>query len=304
MSKVSVVLPTYNRAHTLERAVRSVLNQTHKDFELIVVDDGSTDNTRDIVVSFADGRIRYIKHESNKGVAEARNTGIGASRASLIAFQDSDDEWLPHKLALQVEAMHKAGEHVGVVYSAFWREREGNTAIIIPGSEIQQTDGDLSSILLKHNFVTLQATLIKKECFDTLGLFDSKLRIFDDWDGILRIAQKYAFVFIAEPLVVAHATPGNLTSRKTTRLNDRAYFFEKHQSLYVQHSDIYKVFAYNIGNAFALRGDMPMARKYLRWSMRGTPWRIKYVVAFLLAVPGYASLYKYIAKKLGRTSAI
>src|SRR3989344_1865760 len=101
MSKVSVVLPTYNRAHTLERAVRSVLNQTHKDFELIVVDDGSTDNTRDIVVSFADGRIRYIKHESNKGVAEARNTGIGASRASLIAFQDSDDEWLPHKLALQ-----------------------------------------------------------------------------------------------------------------------------------------------------------------------------------------------------------
>lgn len=95
---VSVVIPTYNRAHLVGRAIQSVLNQTYQDFEIIVVDDGSTDNTEEVVKSFNDPRIRYIRHDQNRGGSAARNTGIKMARGEYIAFQDSDDEWLPEKL--------------------------------------------------------------------------------------------------------------------------------------------------------------------------------------------------------------
>src|SRR5262249_2720831 len=96
---VSVVLPTFNRAHLLEGAIRSVLGQTHGDLELIIVDDGSSDETEALVTSIADKRIRYLKQAKNRGQSAARNAGIAASRFSLIAFQDSDDKWTWDKLA-------------------------------------------------------------------------------------------------------------------------------------------------------------------------------------------------------------
>ena len=99
---VSVIIPTYNRAHLIGRAIRSVLDQTYQDWELIVVDDASTDDIPGIVKGFTDGRVKYIRHDENKGAAAARNTGIQAARGAYIAFLDSDDEWLPEKLERQV----------------------------------------------------------------------------------------------------------------------------------------------------------------------------------------------------------
>ena len=100
---VSVVIPTYNRAPLIGRSIKSVLNQTYQDFEIIIVDDASTDNTKEVVSNFNDERIRYIQHEENKGEAAARNTGIKATRCDYIAPQDSDDEWIPEKLSTQIE---------------------------------------------------------------------------------------------------------------------------------------------------------------------------------------------------------
>ncbi len=107
MTTVSVVLPTYNRVRTLERAVHSVLAQSFTDLELIVVDDGSRDNTHELMTRLADSdrRVRYIQHPANLGQSRARNTGISSAAGKFIAFQDSDDEWLPAKLGRQVEAM-------------------------------------------------------------------------------------------------------------------------------------------------------------------------------------------------------
>lgn len=106
---VSVVIPTYNRAHVLNRAIRSVLGQTYQHFEIIVVDDGSTDNTEQVVKAIADDRVRYIRHETNKGTAAAaRNTGIRQACGEFIGFVDSDDEWLPGKLQKQVDKFHSA----------------------------------------------------------------------------------------------------------------------------------------------------------------------------------------------------
>ncbi len=95
---VSVVIPTYNRAHLVGRAIQSVLNQTYHDFEIIIVDDGSIDNTEDVVKSLNDPSIRYTRHDQNRGGSAARNTGIKMARGEYVAFQDSDDEYLPEKV--------------------------------------------------------------------------------------------------------------------------------------------------------------------------------------------------------------
>ena len=114
---VSVIIPTYNRAHLIGRAIRSVLDQTYQDWELIVVDDASTDDIPGIVKGFTDGRVKYIRHDENKGAAAARNTGIQAARGAYIAFLDSDDEWLPEKLERQVQAFESSDAQVGVIYT-------------------------------------------------------------------------------------------------------------------------------------------------------------------------------------------
>ncbi len=129
--KVSVILPTYNRAHLIKRAIQSVLDQTYQNFEIIVVDDGSTDNTEEQVRSFNNPKIRYIRYNENKGAAFARNAGIKASRGDYIAFQDSDDEWFPHKLQRQMEAFKNASPEVGVVYTGSWRIKD-NERIYLP----------------------------------------------------------------------------------------------------------------------------------------------------------------------------
>lgn len=115
---VSVILPTYNRAHLLERAIQSVLDQTYPDFEIIVVDDASIDNTVNIIKGIINERIRYIRHEKNKGAAAARNTGIKLAKGKYIAFQDSDDEWLRDKLEKQIKIFETVSPEVGVVYTS------------------------------------------------------------------------------------------------------------------------------------------------------------------------------------------
>ena len=115
---VSVVIPSYNRAHLVKRAIDSVLNQTYREFEVIVVDDASTDGTAEIVKGLADQRVRYVKHQANRGVSESRNTGIKAAKGHLIGFLDSDDEWLPHKLRKQIDRFNELPSDTGVVYGA------------------------------------------------------------------------------------------------------------------------------------------------------------------------------------------
>jgi glycosyltransferase involved in cell wall biosynthesis len=122
---VSVIIPTYNRAHLIGRAIQSVLKQTYQDFEVIVVDDGSIDNTEEVVKKIQENRVYYYKHDKNKGGSAARNTGISLAKGEYIAFQDSDDEWLPEKLEKQIGVFNNQTKNVGVVYTGFYRI-EGN----------------------------------------------------------------------------------------------------------------------------------------------------------------------------------
>ena len=160
---ISVTLPTYNRAYILPKAIDSVRAQTYTNWELIIVDDGSTDNTEEIINTYrrADPRIRYAKHETNKGLAASRNTGVRESRGSYIANLDSDDEWLPQKLEKELAVFRTAPPSVYVVYSQYERTL-GNGRIALLPEAPGERNGNLRRILLEVNLISMQMALVKK----------------------------------------------------------------------------------------------------------------------------------------------
>ena len=138
---VSIILPTYNRAYCLRRSIDSVLRQTFGDFELIVIDDGSKDDTKALVEGYDDPRLRYVHNHDNQGQTKRLNQGISLARAPLIAFQDSDDEWLPEKLEKQVTALRAAPPNVGVVYVDRWRIGDRGEKTLAQAVHIMPEDG-------------------------------------------------------------------------------------------------------------------------------------------------------------------
>ena len=206
--RVSVVLPTWNRAHMIERAVASVLAQTFSDFELVVVDDASTDSTRAVVAAIADPRLRVHTLPENRGPAAARNAGIDLARGNFVAFHDSDDEWFPHKLARHLEVF---GEHPGasVTHSDMVRVHEGGgtsrqaTPDVRPGCWVDRDRGAYQTYGLG-----VQAAVLRRSCFEGNTRFDESLRCFEDLELFQRLSRKLVFVAIHEPLVRYYEGPG------------------------------------------------------------------------------------------------
>lgn len=199
-AKVSVVMPTYNRAHLIGAAIQSALDQTFQDFELIVVDDGSTDATEAVVKGLDDPRIRYL-YQENRGIGGARNNGIRQAEGQYIAFLDSDDVWLPEFLALGVEVL-EANPGVGLVYAkAQAIDDNGNLMAQIRGALQKYQDDTLKSVLY-GDFICIIACLVRRRCFDRVGLFDESLKAREDWDMWARMAKYYRFTHIDK--VLAH----------------------------------------------------------------------------------------------------
>ena len=197
---VSVIIPTFNRANLLISAIKSVLNQTIEDFELIIVDDASTDDTQQKVAAIDDPRIRYILQEKNLGECGTRNTGLGAVQGQYIAFLDSDDEWLPNKLEKQLNMFKSAPDEVGVVYS--WLKVINDQGAIVRMRK-PAINGDVQDFLLYKNLVGTPSTvMIKKECIEPDLQFDTNLRCCGDWDMWLQISKNFRFEVIPEPLAL------------------------------------------------------------------------------------------------------
>ena len=207
---VSVIIPTYNKSQYLREAIKSVLNQTYKNIEVIVVDDGSTDNTKEIVESFNDSRIIYIFQE-NKGPAIARNTGIKKAQGEYIAFLDSDDLWLKEKLEKQVDFMEKNSE-IGLLGTGCYEVTDKGKIIgkkIFPiKNKILQKD------LIKYNSFIQSSVMIRKEVFDKVGLYDKSFRESEDYELWLRIAENYKIANLAEPLVTKRYCKKSLSPAK------------------------------------------------------------------------------------------
>jgi len=210
MSGVSVIIPTFNRARKVVRAVSSVLYQTYKDHEIIVVDDGSTDGTKDALRSVYP-HIKYLSHPKNMGVSTARNTGIRASGSPLIAFLDSDDFWLAEKLAVQVEFFLQHPKTLACQTEELWI-RDGRR--INPGKKHLKPSGDIFGPSLKRCLVSPSAVMLKRSLLEEVGLFDPDLPACEDYDLWLRISCLYPIYLIQEPLAFKEGgAPDQLSSR-------------------------------------------------------------------------------------------
>lgn len=201
---VSIILPTYNRAYCIRRAVDSVLCQTWPQWELIVVDDGSSDDTEEIIAAYAaaDNRVRYHRQPNNRGVSAARNEGIRLARHEYIAFQDSDDVWHADKLEKQMQVFGEIPE-IGLVYCAMQGTRQDGSAVRIPDSSIDRKFlcGNLYGLLLQGNVIDAPTAVIRKSSVEKCGGFDESLSCLEDWELFLRIAGEYEIGYTDEVLV-------------------------------------------------------------------------------------------------------
>ena len=195
--KVSVIIPTYNRGWILGEAIDSVLSQKFSDYELIVVDDGSTDDTRIILDSY--GQDIIVLRQPNQGVSAARNRGVAESCAQLISFLDSDDLWLPQKLARQV-AFFQTNPDVLICQTEETWVRNG--VRVNPKKRHRKLSGMIFEPSLALCLVSPSAVMIRKPLFDTVGLFDESLPACEDYDLWLRISCQYPVFLIDEPLII------------------------------------------------------------------------------------------------------
>jgi glycosyltransferase involved in cell wall biosynthesis len=202
--RVSVVLTTYNGASRgyLVEAIESVFNQSYEDYELLIVDDGSTDHTRKQCSPFLDNpRVRYL-HQENKGLAGARNTGIQASYGEFICFLDDDDVWKPEKLQRQIdfiEARLSRTDKWGLVYT--WLELIDAQGIVISFRGKREEGSIYKKLVLENIIEAPSSVLVRREVFEDIGLFDESLISCEDWDMWLRISKKYLVFPVKEYLV-------------------------------------------------------------------------------------------------------
>ena len=279
MPVISVVIPTYNRAHLIKRAIDSVLSQTYQDFELIIVDDGSNDNTEDIVKNINDDRIRYIRHNKNKGSSAARNTGIENSKGEYIAFLDSDDVWLEKKLEKQMKVFSASGPEIGVIHCG-----------------IQyidyETQKPLKQWIIKDNinekvFNTFGAApgtptmLIRKSVLMDVGFFDESIPAHEETDLSIRLAQKYKYKLIDEFLVVSYSNHTQITSNLDSFIRGKEIIYEKHKNT------LTKDLLYNLCNIIAgdsiFKGNYNKGKIYLLKALHHKPYKIKTIFSLILS---------------------
>ncbi|NJE05554.1 glycosyltransferase [Thermococcus sp. M36] len=265
---VSVVIPTYNRANLLKRAIESVLNQGFRDFELIVVDDASSDNTPEVVESIEDGRIRYIRLKKNSGGPVARNTGIKKARGKFIALLDDDDEWLPNRLNVQVKKFENLSREVGVIYGGFYYVSQQDGRIL--GKRLPRYRGNVYGHLLRENFIGSPTLLIRRKCFKRAGLFDPKLTSSQDWDMWLRIAKYYKFEYVDEIIAKYYVHGKQISFNMKKYIPGRERFIHKHKDI-SKNPEILSIHLSQMGLLLLIGGDPEKGLKYLTHSIAIAP---------------------------------
>lgn len=241
---MSVIIPVYNREDTIARAVNSVLQQTYKKIEVIIVDDCSNDSSVNIVKKYDDPRIKLICLPQNYGANYARNRGIENAEGELIAFQDSDDEWVKDKLDKQVKYMlHQNLEASFCPYILF----DGKQSKIVP-SDFENIDlytTQLKEKLKRGNVVGTPTLVVRRDVFSRIGMFDEKMARLQDYEFMLRLVKKYQVGYIAEPLVKAYRVERSISNSEDAFLEAYKRLAEKHCDFIDLGSVIDSIFKYS-----------------------------------------------------------
>jgi glycosyltransferase involved in cell wall biosynthesis len=208
--QVSVIIPTYNRGWVIKEAIDSVLAQDYKDFELIVVDDGSTDNTSDVLDSY--GNVIKVFSQKNKGVSAARNRGIAEASGKFIAFLDSDDLWLPQKLSVQIEFFNQTPDALICQTEEVWIR---NGLRVNPRKRHKKSSGMIFKPSLELCLVSPSAVMIQRSLFDRVGKFDETLPACEDYDLWLRTSCRFPVHLIDAPLIIKRGGHGDQLSSRS-----------------------------------------------------------------------------------------
>lgn len=231
---VSVVLPAYNRSATIVAAIDSVLRQTWQDFELIVVDDGSTDGTADVVRTLQNPRVRLIEQKQNCGASAARNRGIQEAKGDWVAFQDSDDEWLPEKLERQMARLLDPQTdwiacYCGMLIIGAVIAKAGRTRVRYhPDPSEHMVEGDIRQSLMRTSLVSTQMLVARRDLLGQIGGFDEALPALVDWELVLRLSEQGKFAFVDEPLVLQRFSANSITQDQSRRITARSRILDKH----------------------------------------------------------------------------
>lgn len=214
---VSIVFPTRNRAHLLHEAVLRILQQTYPHFELIIVDDGSTDRTAEVIEEIKketnDDRIRFVHFETHQGGAQARNAAIHVAKGKYITSQDDDDEWEPTYLERQVNNLENLPEEYGMSYVSYWRILPNGKKVLMPPKNFHPKEGNLwGGDIMYKNYCPFQAGMIRRSVLEKVGLVCEHINSLYDWEMWLRIAKHYKIAHIDEPLFTWHYTPNSNSS--------------------------------------------------------------------------------------------
>ncbi|MCF6158763.1 MAG: glycosyltransferase [wastewater metagenome] len=272
--KVSVIVPTYNRAHLLRMAIVSILNQTFQDFEILVIDDCSNDGTQEVIRDFHDKRVQYIRHKVNKGEAGARNTGILNSNAEYIAFLDDDDAWLPEKLMLQVNLLKKCPPEVGGIYTSCieidginkrtsWQRTATKRGYIYYDMFIENCVGTPSTVI------------VRRECFKKVGLFDESLGFGTDYDMWIRISREFRFEYIKEPLVKYYVHNNRISSNLEIRIIGMEKILKRYYRFFTLNRKGYSRFQRRLGVLYCYTGNNKKGRRMLLNAILIYPFEIK-----------------------------
>jgi glycosyltransferase involved in cell wall biosynthesis len=226
-SLVSVVLPVYNGEMYVATTIASVIAQTYPRWELLIVDDGSTDTTADVVARFVDRRIVYIRQE-NRGLSAARNAGISRAEGEYVAFLDHDDLWAPQFLTRCVSAMEgNLHPRLGAVYTSALYVDEGGNVLPQAASNVVSTPL-LHDRLLEGGFFPVHAVLARTEAVIALGVFDPSLKSVEDWDLWLRLSESHGVLAIPESLAQYRVRPGSMSTNQARMHAARMAVLAKH----------------------------------------------------------------------------
>ncbi len=285
---VSIIMPSYNRENTIARAIKSVSNQTYVDYELIIVDDGSTDNTEELIKGLNNDKIIYIKHKINRGAATARNTGLKIARGEYIAFQDSDDEWMPDKLEKQIKVMDSYKES-DVVYSDLVRiDKSGNakdyeSPAIINGEIINRKTKDYSPV-----FLSLPSVIIRSYIFlEGKEVFDERLPCFIDLEFFIRLLIKgYNFYHLKESLGKYYVTEDSISNNRVSVTYARRAILEIYWNSIKNHRGFLGEEFYRIGISLYKNNKVEEGRRLLFKAWIKCFWNLKYIITFACMLTG------------------
>lgn len=283
---VSVIIPTRNRAQLLRRSIASVLAQTYCNLEVIVVNDASTDQTREVLATIDDPRLLVIHGEINKGAAAARNAGIRIAKGEWLSFQDDDDYWLVQKLEKQVQSLMSAPSGVGWCLAGYFCV-EPQRCFYVGGDRyvtgINYRNGNVFG-KPDYRLIATPGWLVRRDLLERAGLFDERLRSYDDWELGLRLDQITKRIHVDEPLFIQDQTlGGGLMKLERARAADMRIIMEKHGHLWACNRQVLARHWYFIGRAESLHDPHPAGRDALMQSLRQRPARIRTWGALALA---------------------